>query len=287
MRKWIKYGLDDTERGIRRLGIDDSFDEHSRHMDYYQADKAYESRESFFNKYFFGYHFGRLEHYDDFLRKHLSKCGDILSVASGRSANELFLIKDGWRITCSDLDIIKAYSETRKLFSDYEFVKLNILLEPAPRTYDSVMVLSLIYLFDNDQLKIFFENVTKSLKVGGELLLDSAGAPNNILTFFFNDIYLKVEIMLMRLARFLARRGCPALEIKHHGWRRNDREIVDIARRCGLELVAKENYAFLTEFRRSIVFNKFIKSGSWAERAFGSLGRNMPYVRMFKFQKVR
>lgn len=285
MRKWIRYYLDGSMRGIKHKEIDDNFIDHSRHMGSYGPDESYESRETFFRKYFFGYHFRRLEYYDDFLRKHLPKGNDVLSVASGRSANELFLIKDGWRITCSDLDVISAYKDTKKLFPEFEFMKLNILTGPAPKAYDAMVVLSLIYLFDDEKLRTFFENVSKTLKPGGHLMLDSAGSSDNLLTFFLHDIYLRFETVFMRIVKSFSGEKMPALIIKHHGWRRTDWDIAGIAKDCDLEVVARENYAFLTEFRRSVVFNKIVRDGSWAERVFGIIGKKMPYVRMFKFRK--
>lgn len=101
MREWYKYSLDPSNKGRILLPIDHSFCDHEKAMGGYKSDAAYTSKSTFFNKYFFGYHGGRLEYYDNFLRKHLGKNLDTISIASGRCANELYLMEDDYRITCS------------------------------------------------------------------------------------------------------------------------------------------------------------------------------------------
>jgi len=71
----------------------------------YNPDNAYNSRASFLICYFFGFHQKRLEFYNHFLRGHLSKGDAIPFIASRRRANELFLIQDGYEITCSNMGI--------------------------------------------------------------------------------------------------------------------------------------------------------------------------------------
>ena len=136
-------------------------------MGAYEPDDAYHSKEAFFRRWYYGYNLGRLEHYDSFLRKRAEKENEVLSVASGRCANELQLLEGGYAIICSDLEPPPCYRETCKLFPEFKFIKLNILEGPAEKTYDAVTGLSLIYLFNNDDLSRFFRNVSGSLKEGG------------------------------------------------------------------------------------------------------------------------
>ena len=84
----------------------------------------------FFRRYFFGYQLGRLECYDTVLRRHLRTDQEILSLASGRCANEFFLMEDGYRITCSDLRAREAYEPTRTLFPHFRYESLDILARP-------------------------------------------------------------------------------------------------------------------------------------------------------------
>jgi len=286
MRKWFKYSYDTSIKGIKRPGIDDTFESHAERMGSYDADEYYKTKDAFFKKYFFGYHLGRLEHYDKFLRKHLSRDADILSIGSGRCANELALMEDSYKITCSDLELINAYPETKKLFPMLDYIKLDVLKNPASKRYDAIIALSIIYLFDKKNLKLFFKNVSESLKPGGQLIIDSAGSSDNLLSFLINDVYLKCEVQLMRFLKFLLTGKHPGLVVKEFGFRRTDAEIIESAKMCGFELAGKENHAFLTDFRRSYVFNKLVPQGSFLERYFEIIGKRVPYVRIYNFKKV-
>jgi hypothetical protein len=220
--------LDPGVRGNVFIGIDDRYEDHAKGMGGYDADDGYKSKVDFFNKYFFGYHLGRLQCYDEFIRRHLNKEDDTLSIASGRSANELYLMEDGYRITCSDLDISdELYRETANLFSKFKFHRLNILQSPAPVPYDAVLNFSLIYLCDDVKLRTFFRHVSQSLKSGGKLILDSAGSPDNFLSYLIHDCLLKWEqTILLRTKRLFTTSRLEGVVIKHHGFRRTDDEIV-------------------------------------------------------------
>ncbi len=285
MRRWFKYFYDREGRPGRIVGRDSSFEDHAKWMEGLKADGAYTSKADFFNKHFFGYQYGRLEDYDRFFRKRLSKSADILSVASGRAASELFLIENGYKVTCSDMGRMDAYENTKRLFPAFDWFGLNILESPAPKAYDAVICLSLIYLFDDSDFTLFFNNVAKSLKPGGCLILDSAGAPDNLLSFFIHDVWLKFENFLFRFRKFILTGKLPGLIIKDNGFRRTDRDIINAAKKCGFTLQAKEDFSFLVEFRRSLFFNRLVKPGSILERPFALLGRAVPYIRMFDFKK--
>lgn len=116
MRKWYKYLLNESRNGRLELFIDQNFKEHEKAMGGYQSNGSYTDKAAFFDKYFLNYHTGRLVYYDRFLRKHLRKDLDIISIASGRCANELCLMEDGYKVTCSDLDYFDALEATKGLF---------------------------------------------------------------------------------------------------------------------------------------------------------------------------
>src|SRR3989338_4027381 len=209
MRKWLKYYIDYNVNGTIRLPMGRTFEQHASEMGQYESDDAYESKGRFLSRYFYGYHSLRLEYYDIFLRRHMKKGDDILSVASGRGANELVLMEDGYRIACSDLGIPHAYIGTKKLFSYFEYIELDILKTPSSKKYDAALSLSLIYLFNDNDLGIFFENIARSLKPGGYLILDSAGSPDSIPSFILNDLYLRFEASLHRWVKTLSTRRRP------------------------------------------------------------------------------
>ncbi len=283
MREWYKYQLLDVSLERRSsIPIDSSFDEHRKAMGGYQADGAYKSKVAMFNKYFFGYHLNRLEYYDDFLRKSLKKEGDILSIASGRCANELYLSEEGYKITCSDLEIIDPYKEIKALFPQFDFIAMDILERPANKKYDAIMCLGLIYLFDKRDLLRFFKNVSDSLKTEGTLVLDSPGA-DNFMSHLFHEKFLKIETWGKRVVKPILTGRKYKLVTKHHGYRRTDTEVIETARQAGFGLVDQQNYAFLSDFHRSYFLRRL---SSIMEKPFMIIGKRMPYVRMFNFQKV-
>lgn len=155
------------------------------------------------------------------------------------------------------------------------------------KKYDAVICLSLIYLFDENELSVFFRNVFNSLNCEGRLILDFVGSPDNFMSYLLHDVFLKYEIKMASLLKFFLtgqRQG--GVVKKHHGYRRTDSEVIAAAQKTGFELVAQENYAFVTEFRRSYIFNKLVKPASSIEKAFGIIGRNIPYIRMGYFRKL-
>jgi hypothetical protein len=255
-------------------------------MEGYMADDAYQNKEAFFKKYFFGYQFSRLEYYYRFLTKHLSKNERILSLASGRAAVELYLMEDGYEIVCSDLEILPAYNATRTLFPEIQYLKYDVLSAKTPQKYDAIICLSLTYLFDDQQLHQFFGNVAESLVAKGRLLLDPAGPPDNIWSYIMHDLVLKYETWLKRIIRWFERGKWYGFIVKDFGYRRTDKEIIRVAEQYGLRLTDQENYADLTEFSRSYFFQKIIDYCPGSQKLLGMIGKRMPYIRMFNFQKI-
>lgn len=287
MEYWYKYWLDPLQTGIIDVSIDRQFEEHARTLDGFEACEAYRTSESFFRKYFYGYQNGRLEHYDRFIRRRLRKDQDILSVGSGRCANELFLMENGYRVTCSDLCWTDTHGMTRRIFPAFRFLELDILKNPPPRRVDAVLSLSLIYLFDHERLLTFFRHVVQGLNPGGHFVLDSAGAPDNLLSTCIHDILLPAETFARRGMKWILSRKCDGLIRKHHGYRRTDMEIVEAARACGLRLVDCETASFTSEFRRSRFLAGIMGLHPRIERLFALAGRHVPYIRMFDFEKSR
>ncbi|UCD55138.1 MAG: class I SAM-dependent methyltransferase [Candidatus Omnitrophota bacterium] len=285
MRKWHKYFLNPSSGKRRYVPIDRSVFEHAESMGGYGADEAYLSKEGFFKKYFFNYQLSRLENYHAFLKKHLGKNEEILSVASGRCANELYLMQEGYRITCSELEILDVYKETKQLFPEFNYIKYDVLSGAPPGKYDAIISLSLIYLFDREKLLRFFNNISNALEKNGRLILDSAGPPNNILVYLIHNIILRGEIELERLIKSISERKFYGLLVKEHGYYRTAGEIVQAAREAGLKLTDQENYGFLNEFARSRFLNYALRQSPVCKRLFNRVGRHIPYIKMFEFKK--
>lgn len=286
MRKWYKYVLNSTKQSEKVLPLDNSPLEHITSLRGNKLMNAYENKETFYKTFYFKYHLGRLEDYDAYLRKHLKKEDSVLSIACGRSANEMRLVDDGYDIFCTDLYEYPWNNDTKKLWPDYRFAILDILKNPSEQQYDAVIGLSVIFIFDESQLSDFFKNIYKSLNDQGYLIIDSAGSPDNLGSFFIHDILVKTETYLIRLIWFITSLGKKKFSIikKHHGYRRTNDEIINAAEKSGFILADLENYAFLTEFSRSYILSYLMKI-PFTKSIFRLLGNKIPYTRMFLFKK--
>ena len=285
MINWKKYTIDYSTNKESRIDRDSSFADHAEAMGYYQIINVGDNKKEFFDKFFFNYHSGRLLNYDKFLRKHIKKSEKVLSVASGRSANEIKLLEEGYDITCSDLEKLPSYENIKRLFPSYNFFILDILKQSTDKKYDCLVSLSLIYLFSNDQLDVFFKNLYESCDEKGCLILDSAGSPDNLLSYFIHDILLKYEAYIIRFFKNIFRKKKCGLFVQDFGYRRKNIEIIEIARRNGFEIIEQENFSFLAEFERSRILRKLMKV-YFIKLFFGLIGKYVPYIRMFFFKKV-
>jgi hypothetical protein len=282
MKSWFKYTLELDHNGI--LAIDRTFSDHAKAMGGYDADSSYLNDDDLFNKYFHGKDLGRLERYFEFILSNLPKDRNILSIASGRGILEYYMKKNGYlHITCSDLDI-PFYPVSFNI----DYIRFNALETPQTKTsYNAVICLSLIYLFDDDQLKQFFKNMNSLLLSNGLFILDSAGSSDTLLSHLINEYYLYFELWLYRIYKSSIDQSWYHINTQHFGYRRTDEEIIKIAKEYGFILDIQANYNYLVELKRSMIFRKLIERIPIIERvAERIVGRRLPYIRMFKFTKI-
>jgi len=281
MRKWYKYFLYKGDTGKEFIPLDKNYiDFLSSSYNLTGIKQFYKNEKIFFEHYFVG----RYVHWDEFLREHLSKDDEILSIASGFCINETKLLKDGFKITCSDLDM-QTFYDTKKIFDDLRFIKLNVVNDKPHKIYDVIISLSLIYTFNDEQLDSMFNNVSNGLRIGGKFILDSAGSEDNYLSHIINDLYLCVESNLIYYVCKLIMKKRKLVK-KDQGWRRTNQEIINCAQKYGLDIVTTKNYDYLTEFKRSHILNKLkIFDYYLMRKIFSFVGHLVPYIRMFKFIK--
>ena len=280
MRVWEKVIFIDTP--IQTEPKNKVYEDFAKEMGGYDVDDSYQSKESFFQKYFQG----RYVDWDNYLRRNLHKDDEVLSIASGRCINELKLLNDGYSISCSDLKIVPSYDASIQLFGTFPFLVLDILREHPDKEYDGIICLGFGYSLNKDDLDKFFRNINKGLSLGKCLFLDSGGGRENLFSLFWDVLYLPIEYKIFSfIYKLIGKRG-KILVKSNHGFRRTDKDIVESARRSGFEFVSQEDFDFLDEFRRSILLTGIIKRSSTAQRIFSILGRWNPYIRMFKFKKI-
>lgn len=265
MRKWYKYSLtDDTAR----------YDNYGNPVNNYP-----ENRDDFFRMYFEnGQRSVRFRHYHNFLQRHLHKDEKILSVGSGRCVNEVLLMEQGFNIVCSDIKQPDS-KETFKLFPRLCFVRHNIKTHSFICRFDCIISLSLLYLFNEQELPQVFQNMADSLEPGGRLIFDFGAAEDNIFTYLLDEGICKLEMGSRQLLHYVTGRKRNTLLKRHHGYRTKNKEVISIAEGAGFVLQSLTTADYLTEPKRSIIFNKL------GEKTLGRMGKFVPYVRMFVFAK--
>ena len=238
-------------------------------------------KEHFFKKYFVGIY----RNWDNFIRSEISTPSDVLAIGSGPAINELYLIDHGFKVTCSDLVIPPSYGQAKEIFGSFPYVEYDALKEEPHRLFDSIICLSVIYLFDEREMNLFFENMRNGLTDGGRLILDGAGPKDSLFSYLWDNLVLRPEKYILALRRSLFNRTMSEVEKEPHGFKYKDKEIIAIAESHGFELVRVQNYSFLTEFRRSGLVRWLTDGSRVAHFLFSQIGRLNPYVRMFAFVK--
>lgn len=279
MRRWFKHAVVPSEEPafLSREGAEFHFAQ----MGGYAADDAYRSKATFFAQHLAAH--PRLMAYDRYLQRHIRRDETILSVASGRCANELQLMEAiGCEITCSDLAAPPCLAATAALFPALKFLPLDVVHDDPPGVFDSVLSLSLIYAFDDRQLEQFFGFVNRALKPSGRLLLDLAGSPDNLPSFMLHDLFLPAEAAVVAAYRTV-RHGKPhRADRRPHGYRRSLGDVVEIARRSKFVLADVHVDGFDIDLRRGIMLNRLAATRT----GLGMLtwvGRRMPYTRIAEF----
>jgi SAM-dependent methyltransferase len=258
-----------------------------REMGGYHADDSYESVSRFLERHL--YSEPRLAEYDRFLRPRIGAGDSVLSIASGRCANEVALIQHiGCRVVCSDLAAPPCIDATRRLLPGFTFECLDVLSDAPPaQTHDVVVSLSLIYAFDDQDLRRMLEFCHGSLKPGGRLLLDLAGPPDNWASRVFHDVYLPVESWAVAgLLSLLRRRRYRVERFEAFGYRRTWGEVRELATACGFTAGPVWSAAYSLDFMRSYVGRVLLarRLGRWM---LDHAGRAMPYVRLVELTKER
>lgn len=284
MRKWYKYLIEfkgDSEKpqpSSIKLGYQNFSNIYG-----FNDPVGYESREDFYQRYYYGYHCGRLECYFEIVRKYLTK-KRILSLACGRPVLESLFYTEGYDITCSDLEIFPELEKVRVLFPELKYLAVDILKDSVPSRYDTILAMGLLYLFDESTLDRFFANIAQSLPENGLLITDSAISPNTWTSYLIHDVLLKYEAYLKRLYYSLKNQDTSVNKI-HFGYRKSHAEIVQIAEKNGLELVGMESGGYLIEMQRSYIARKLMDNFPLGNTLFELIGRNAPFINVYIFKK--
>lgn len=279
MRKWVKYQLDSVIADA--IGKDGSFGDHAKSMEY-DSPEGFASRQEYFGTHLESH--SRLKQYDSHLRRSLSSTDKVLSIGSGRCANELRLIDDGHNIVCSDLGLVRR-EEMVKLFPELNFMEYDILAGPAGINVDVVIALSVFYVFDRDEITVALKNVAANLKPGGRFIVDWGAARDTLSTYLLDEMICKYEARTRAWFRRWGRGASCYVTEKHQGYRATDREIIGFAEEAGFRLVDLHRSDNESEVQRSAIARGLVRLGG-PFKALYVFGGLMPYVRLFTFELV-
>tara|TARA_Y200000002_G_C22587997_1_gene623861 strand:- start:71 stop:925 length:855 start_codon:yes stop_codon:yes gene_type:complete len=282
MRKWFKYSIEFKNLKKNTIRKHSLYQDFEKSMGGYTKNKFYKNKRVFIE----GFLRGRFNDYNDFLNNNLNKKKKIISIASGRCINELVLINKGFDIHCSDLGIPKSYNISKKIFQKFKFFKFNILKQHLNKRYQVALALGLIYVFSKEDLDKFFFNINKSIKIKGNLILDSSSSSNNFYTRIFDKYILKFETYFISFCLNLIGKTNVVVK-RHHGYKFTNTELVRIAQQNGFKLVLKKEQDYLSELLRSNIINKIYMRIKIFKYFLILFGYPMPYLRIFKFIKVR
>lgn len=288
MQRWVKYSLAAGEGAVVRRGLASSFEAQAAFMDGYGVDAAYADREAFFAAHLTG----RYTVWDRFIRSNVPAGARVFSVASGRGINEMRLLADGFQVTCSDLKVPDCHEANVRLFGPHAYLALDIVRQAPPGGHDAALCLSLIYLFDAAALDACLGNLARALAPGGVLILDGAGSEPSLLGRLYHSGLLKWEAWVHYLLRRLAS-ATPLSRFRYdllaqdYGYRWKADEIIALAERHGLRMVAREEHDPETDLLRSPLLARVMRRpNSLAARLLvAALGRRLKYLRLFAFRK--
>jgi len=133
-------------------------------------------------------------------------------------------LKDKFKIIASDIE--DQYIEFHKNNTDLNFIKLDVLdLENHNFSFEQIVVNSMEYLFDNQQLKKCIENIFKISKPGARIFVIFRSR-DGFLIKIIDHVLLFAETYLVYLIKRINKQ---VYFLKgHHGFRRSLKEFKKI-----------------------------------------------------------
>jgi 2-polyprenyl-3-methyl-5-hydroxy-6-metoxy-1,4-benzoquinol methylase len=267
---------------------DGSYDEHKASM---RWNEEFADKDEFLDKNFYivrdkQNHFYRLNLTTfELAKKYLS--GAICSIGCGGVGVEAALAEDGVDITATDLEINDFHDRVKELFESIKFDSLDILGSvEGTKKFDSVMIVSVTYLFDEEALARTLQNAKAILNSGGTLLitLDIAG-PSVASNYILGD-FLRFDTSLRN--RYIQKKYKEKASLFYEqffGYRHDDKCFIKKARELGFELVEYKKTAFGSDLLYRIFIVERIRKYSFGlaaaiSKVIGIL-LNLSYRRYF------
>jgi hypothetical protein len=238
LRTWYKYTLEDAD--VKKFTSALDYTSHQIKKNNSELNKLFEF--NFFNKDFSKYI------YDNLYQK-LS--GRNLSIGSGWGHLEYHLSKK-FEITASDIN--NEYKEYNKKIN---YIITDIISKEfvIDTKYDNAFAPGIIYLFNDEELDIFFKNVKKTINDNGNFYLFFRSKDSLFINFLDNFI-LPFENLVNYCLKIIKRKKIK-IQKNHHGYRRFNYELEKIMMQNEFKIVSAEKLMFQGEYNRSKILKIF------------------------------
>ena len=244
---------------------------------------AYVSAESFFDRF----RYDRYRHYEKVIDGWVAG-RRVFSVSSGRGINEMLLKEKGFDVTCSDVAIPRCYEEMKELFGEFDYRLFDLMRDTPPAGQDAILWLSSLFIFEREAVEAAFRKLADGLKPGGRLIIDVGGPEASWRTWLYHEVFLMAECYAYLLYhRLIARGEAEPWRVARlfHGHRWRNGEIVEMARKAGLEMQCMYVADYRTELNRSTFLKTERGKSGLVRRLLTALVGGVPYIRVFVFQK--
>lgn len=233
MRHWYKYTLEQNKKNIFSSVLE--YTSHQIKKDFSELDKLFEF--NFFNKDFSKYLY-------DYLSEKLY--GNNLSIGSGWGHLEYHL-SNKFNITASDIN-----DEYAKYNKKIKYFITNIISKDFHLNfkYDNIFAPGIIYLFNEKELNIFFENIKKIMLDNGNFYLFFRSNDSLFINFLDNFILPFETLIKLFFFKFIKRQKVK-IQKNHHGFRRYEYELEKVIVDNSLKIISKKKIMFQGEYNRS------------------------------------
>ena len=212
----------------------------------------------------------------NFLKDNLDPIKKTLFIGSSWGETEFFL-KDKFKILASDNE--DQYIEFHKNKTDLNFIKLDILdLKNHNFSYEQIVVNSMEYLFDNQQLKKSIENISKISKPGARIFVIFRSR-DGFLIKIIDHVLLFIETYLVFLIKSINKKTY--FFKGHHGFRRSLKEFKKIWIENKFEFQKIYEDLFEVDYNRLRIIKK-LKISSFLNKIFL---KSHPFLNILIFKK--
>jgi len=265
LRKWYKYFVSSKIKN----NIDDRF-----LFTNHQLIEDNKKSEDNFNFEIFKKNQVFLKQYN-FLKNNLNKNKEVLFLGSSWGGSEYFL-KDEYKIIASDIE--DNYVEYHKNNTDLNYIKVDMLnLGSSNKKYEQIVVNSVVYLFDKDQLEKCIQNIKKISKPKAKIFVIFK-SNDGFLIKLIDKILLPIETYLVYLIKKLKNkvdflRG-------HQGFRRNIKDFIKIWSKNNFEYQSIYQDLYEIDFNRLRIVQR-LKISSFLSKIFF---KSTPYLNILIFK---